>query len=496
MNDVFLSARHLAKRYGGVIALDDVDLTVRRGEVHGLVGENGSGKSTLVKIITGVVSPEAGAEIEIAGERVRLLTPYDALRRGVQVVHQDVSLFPNLSVAENIAIVRYVEHGRSPVRWGTVRGIAREALRKIDSDLPLDLPAGSLPVADQQLVAVSRALASDARLLIMDEPTSALTRQEVGRLFRLIGDLRDRGIATLFISHRLDEVLEISERVTVLKDGRKVGTFDRGALDRGTLVRLMTGKEITYTRFRPRLDSQPLVLEVRHLSKAGNYADVSFALHRGEVLGLIGPLGSGRTELALSLFGMNPPDTGAIYIDGAPARLASNGDAIRHGIAYVPEDRLRQGLVINQSVGNNLVITAFSQLLGRFRLIDGKRRTQYCETAVRKFDIRTPSLEAPARALSGGNQQKVVIAKWLSTRPRILILDGPTIGIDVAARSAIYEIIQDLARDGVSVLLISEEAGEVLSNCGRILLMKKGRIAAEFKSDEITEEELQRRMAD
>lgn len=495
MDGIFLSARHLTKRYGGVIALDDVDLTVHKGEVHCLVGENGSGKSTLVKIITGVVQPEFGAEIEIEGERVRSLTPYDALRKGVQVVHQDLSLFPNLTVAENIAVTRHVARGRSLVLWSVVHRIAHDAVGRIGVELDLDVPVASLPVADQQLVAICRALASDARLMIMDEPTSSLTRKEVDRLFGVISELQDHGIATLFISHKLDEVLEISQRVTVLRDGKKVGTLERQDIDREKLIRFMTGKEIAYTRSQPQVDGQPVVLEVKHLSKKGNFADISFALHRGEVLGIIGPLGSGRTELALSLFGMNPPDGGVVHVDGVPVKLASNGDAIRHGIAYVPEDRLRQGLVINQSVGNNLIITAFGKLLGRLRLIDGRRKNRFCETAVQEFDIKTPTIDVPARTLSGGNQQKTVIAKWLSIKPKILLLDGPTIGIDVAAKGTIYEIIRDLARDGVSVLLISEEVPEVLNNCGRVLLMKKGRIVAEFKSDGITEDELQRQMA-
>jgi len=495
MDSLFLSARHLTKRYGGVVALDDVDLTVRTGEVHGLVGENGSGKSTLVKIITGVVQPEAGAEIEIAGTRLRSLTPYDALRSGVQVVHQDLSLFPNLSVAENIAIGRHVERGRSLVRWSAVRRVAQEAVERIGLAVDLDAPVGALAIADQQLVAIGRALASDARLLIMDEPTSSLTQKEADRLFGVIDDLRSHGIATLFISHKLDEVLKIAGRVTVLRDGRKIGTFARQDVDRARLVQLMTGKEVTYARSRPAAGDRPVVLEVQHLSKRGNYADISFSLRRGEVVGLIGPLGSGRTELALSLFGMNPPDAGVVLVEGVRVSLASNGDAIRHGIAYVPEDRLRQGLVINQSVGNNVILTAFDKLRGRLGLIDGRRRTAFCDTAVRQFDVKTPSLEAPARALSGGNQQKLVIAKWLSIKPKILVLDGPTIGIDVAARGTIYDIIRALAQDGVSVLLISDEVPEVLNTCERVLVMKKGRIVAELNSGDVTEDELQRQAA-
>ncbi len=494
MSGVFLRASRLSKRYGGVVALHEVDLTLEEGEVHGLVGENGSGKSTLVKIITGVVQPDEGARIEIDGEQFQGLDPYTALRKGIQVVHQDLSLFPNLSVAENIAVVQHVARGRRLVRWSAMREVARESMRKIGVEMDLDVPVGSLPVADQQLVAICRALASDARLLVMDEPTSALTRAEVDRLFCVIKELQCQGISTLFISHKLDEVLTISERVTVLRDGRKIGTFLRAEVDREKLVRLMTGREVAHARTPIRRAGAEVVLEVRRLSKKGNFADVSFALYRGEVLGIIGPLGSGRTELALSLFGMNPPDDGTVLVEGKLVNLAVNGDAIRHGIAYVPEDRLKQGLAINQPVSNNLIITALDRLRGSLGLIDARRRRQFCQHAVAEFDIRLPSLEAPVRTLSGGNQQKIVIAKWLSIKPRILILDGPTIGIDVGAKGMIYEIIHRLSAEGVSIILISDEVQEVLSNCGRILLMKHGRITKEFSNDEVSEEQLQREL--
>ena len=493
MTEVFLQALHVSKRYGGITALADVDLTVHVGEVHCLVGENGSGKSTLVKIITGVVKPESGAEIIIGGERVRSLTPYDALRRGILVVHQDLSLFPNLSVAENITFARHIERGRSLVRWSMMRRIAEEVIERIGVDLNLDANVGNLPVADQQLVAICRALASNSRLLIMDEPTSSLTRREVDRLFGVIRDLQGHGIATLFISHKLDEVLEIGQKITVLRDGRKVGTFARRDIDRRKLAYLMTGKEITYSK-APRKIDDTVVLNVSGLSKRGQYDNVHFTLRRGEILGIIGPLGSGRTELALTLFGMNPPDAGTVYVNGRPFRARSNAEAILNGIAYVPEDRLTQGLVSKQSVGNNLIITALSRLLGRVGLIDGRRRMEFCETAVRTFDIKVPSIEAPVGILSGGNQQKIVMAKWLSIKPKILILDGPTIGIDVGARSTIYDMIHTLAREGVSIILISDDVLEVLYNCHRILLMKRGRIVGQFSSDEITEEELYQRM--
>ncbi len=485
-------ARKISKRYGGVLALDNVDLTLDKGEIHCLVGENGSGKSTLVRIIAGVAQPEPAAEIEINGERIQHLTPLESFRKGIQVVHQDLSLFPNLTIAENIAVTQYVEKGRSIIKWKNIKKVAEEAIGKLGIELELDALVGSIPIADQQLVAICRALASNAKLLIMDEPTSSLTREEVDRLFSIIRDLQSKGIATLFISHKLDEILEIGQRITVLRDGKKIRTFEKKEVDKQKLIYLITGKEIKYSKHQLQSNDQDIVLEVRNLSKKGHFKDINFKLYRGEVLGIIGPLGSGRTELALSLFGITPPGSGEVYIEGKPVKIKSNVDAIKCGIGYVPEDRLTQGLVLNQSVENNLIITALDKLLSKLRLINVKKREEFAEGAVKRFDIKVPSIDSPAKTLSGGNQQRTVIAKWLSIKPRILILDGPTVGIDVAAKGSIYDIIEDLASQGVSIVLISDEVPEVLNNCGRLLLMKKGRIVGEFYSNEITEEELYR----
>ncbi len=490
MAEVFLRARHVTKRYGGVVALQDVDLEIRAGEIHCLVGENGSGKSTLIKIVTGVVSPDPGADLEIGGVRVRGLSPAEALRRGIQVVHQDLALFPNLSVAENIALLR-VTAGRRIVDWRAVSAIARAALARIGVTLPLDAPVGTLPIADQQLVAICRALASDARLVITDEPTASLTQREAQRLFGILRDLQAHGIATLFVSHKLDEVLEIAQRITVLRDGRKVGTFDRSAVDRDRLVRLMTGRLIAARRRSSVRPAGAPILEVRGLRRRGQFADVSFTVHRGEVVGLIGPLGAGKTELALALFGMNPPDAGEVLVDGRPVRLRTTADAVGAGIAYVPEDRLSQGIVARQPVRSNLVVTVLDRLTGPWRWLPPRRTAAFCADVVHAFDIRTPSIDQPVSALSGGNQQKVVIAKWLSTRPRVLILDRPTAGIDVGARAVVYEIIDRLAGEGVGILLVTEEVPEALAVCDRILLMKHGRLVTEVRGADASEAELQ-----
>lgn len=489
MNETFLEVKNINKSYGGVIALSNVDLDIKKGEIHCLVGENGSGKSTLVKIITGVVEPELGGEIIIEGVKFSKLTPLEAFKRGIQVVHQDFSLFPNLSVAENISIAQYIKHSKV-IHWNRMKKIAKETLDKLEINLPIDAPIGSLPIAEQQLVAICRALASEAKLIIMDEPTSSLTREEVIHLFNILRTLKEKGISILFISHKLDEILEIGERITILRDGKKIATININEASKQKLTYLMTGKEIFYQKYFYKPDNKEIVLEVKNLSKKGQYKNISFKLYKGEVLGIVGPLGSGKTELALSLFGMNPPDSGEIYVKGKFVELKSNIDAINQGIGYIPEDRLNQGLVLNQSIENNISITILKKLLNRFKLIDSLRKKEITKEAIRKFNIKTPSIEIPVKNLSGGNQQKVVIAKWFLIQPQILIMDSPTIGIDVLAKNSIYETIRELASHGVSVILISEEIPEVLNNCNRILVMRKGKIIGEFLSEKMTEEEL------
>ncbi len=490
MGEPFLIARKISKKYGGVTALDDVDLAIRKGEVHCLVGENGSGKSTLVKIITGVVNPEPGAEIEIEGKVFHRLTPFEALHRGIYVVHQDLSLFPNLSIAENIGINRYSESDRILVQWGEIKRVANEVIGELGVGLDPYTPVGELPVADQQLVAICRALAGEAKLIILDEPTASLTEKEVERLFDILNGLVNKGIAVLFISHRLEEILEIGQKMTVLRNGKKIGTFERESMNKSRLAFLMTGKELTYAASRTKVKARPVVLKVERLSKKGQFREISFVLHKGEVLGITGPLGAGKTELALTLFGMSPPDSGKIYVEGKLARMKTNKHAMKLGIGYLPENRLIQGIVLKQSVENNIVISSLDRYKNRLGLIDSKRKREAATTAVEEFDIKAPALDAPARTLSGGNQQKVVLSKWVLTKLKILILDGPTVGVDIGAKESIYKLIAGLSEEGVSMILISDEVSEVMQNCARILLMKNGRITDEYYNDEITEEEL------
>lgn len=474
----FLEMSGISKRFGGVHALRDVDLTLEAGEVHCLVGENGSGKSTLIKIISGVEAPERGGRIVIAGEEYPKLDPVRSTHGGIQVIYQDLSLFPNLTVAENIAMAHHLG-GLRRVDWRAMRGTALAAMARIDVAIDPDARISDLSIAGRQLVAICRALAADAKLLIMDEPTASLTRHEVDALIRLVSDLKRHGICIVFVSHRLDEVLEIAERVTVLRDGRKVGTFAADSINDSKLSHLMTGKAFEYQVQAAGPATGAVVLEVEDLCRDGDYRDISFQLHAGEVVGLTGLLGSGRTELALSLFGMNPPDRGSIALDGRRIALNTNADAIDIGIAYVSEDRLTLGLILEQSVAANTTLTVLERLAGAFGLIAARARQAHVARWVAELGIRISNPDNPVKTLSGGNQQRVVLAKWMATSPRVLILDSPTVGVDISAKDGIYEIIRRLAREGVAVLMISDEIPEVLYHSHRVLVMREGRLTTD-----------------
>jgi simple sugar transport system ATP-binding protein len=479
MAEVFLEARNISKAYEGVQALRDVSMTIGRGEVHCLVGENGSGKSTLIKIIGGVVEADSGTVI-IGGRAYAHLAAIDAIREGIQIIYQDLSLYPNLTVAENISFNQFVERRASLVRWKEVRSIAERGLAEIGEVVPLEELVQDLSVAKRQIVAIARSLTQNAKLIIMDEPTSAITKEDVDHLFTVIGRLKEKGISTLFISHKLSEVFEIAEVVTILRDGRKVGDFPASELDDAKLTYLMTGQRIEYSPYRaPEKKAARPLLEVRGLTRQGQFQDVSFSLWPGEILGLTGLIGSGRTELALALFGLNPPDSGQVLLNGAPLRARSPEEALRRGIAYLPEDRLTQGLFISQSIGDNIVITILKKLLGLLGLIDPLRKRKSEDKWLEELAVKAPSPRVRAWSLSGGNQQRVVLAKWLATDPKVFILDGPTIGIDIASKRNIHEIIRGLAERGIAIILISDEIPEILHNCNRVLVMRDGRLVRE-----------------
>ncbi|MCF7934052.1 MAG: sugar ABC transporter ATP-binding protein [Spirochaetia bacterium] len=493
MDTLFLSMRHINKQYTGVKALDDVEFSIREGEIHCLAGTNGSGKSTLVKIISGVEQPEAGAQIEIAGEPAGQLNSMDSIRHGIEVIYQDLSLFPNLSVQENIAMSELVSSKTQWVSWKKAHTIAVEAMDKIGVSIPLDQTVSRLSMADRQLVAICRALTKDVRLLIMDEPTTALTKKEVDALLSVVVDLKKKGIATLFISHKLNEVMQVAERVTVLRDGVKIGCYPSSELDDKKIEYYMTGTTTVYTPYHVMPDTTGApVLELDGLSKEGNFKDISMSVYPGEIVGITGLLGSGRTELALSIFGLNPPDEGTMRIDGEPVVIDTVKQAVSHGIAYVPENRLVEGLVLDQSVGKNVVMTVLDRMLTASKCIDVQQVDRSIARWVRELKIKVPSVDSAVKTLSGGNQQRVVLAKWIATEPKLFILDNPTVGIDIAAKTSIHEVIKHLAAEGVGVIIISDEIAEVLYTCNRVLVMNRGRILKQFISSEANEEEIQR----
>lgn len=496
MSRPFLEVRNVSKSFSGVRALESVNLTINQGEIRCLVGENGSGKSTLIKIIAGVYAPDQG-DIFVSGRPFKRLYPIDSIREGIQIIYQDFSLFPNLTVAENVALNYEMSRNRRFVNWREVHLVARQALRRIDVDIPLSARVEELSVADKQLVAISRALLQHARLIIMDEPTTALTRREVDSLFKVIKSLQQRGISILFVSHKLNEVYEIAEKITILRNGRNAADGDTSEFDRDKLIYYMTGRQVEQSFYERGTDGAQVnpLLKVENLSRQGEYGDISFELFPGEILGIVGLLGAGRTELAMSLLGLRPPDSGRIYIDGKPVRIRSFEQAVKKGIGYVPEDRLTQGLFLQQSIGRNIVVGTIDKYLNRLRLIDSGKVNGQIGKWIGDLSIVTPSPLLPVQSLSGGNQQRVVLAKWLASNPRILILNGPTVGVDVGSKAEIHAIIRELARQGVGIILISDDIPEVLHNCNRILLMRKGRITEEFAARTVTEGELVRKLS-
>jgi len=482
--------RNITKRFGGVTALQDVAFEVAQGEVHCLAGENGSGKSTLIKIATGVHAPEPGAQIEIGGEPVARPTPALAQRLGVAVIWQDLALFPEMSVAENIAIESQLGALPKLVSRGAMRRTAARALERLRVPLDLDAPVRSLPIAKRQLVAIARALVVDVRLVFMDEPTSSLTKAEADQLGIIVRNLAEDGVAVVFVSHRLAEVLDVARSVTVLRDGRLVGVFPTEEMTQSRLTELMTGHRFDHAvNARQRNWAEP-VLQTEGLSRPGEYRDVSITVRAGEILGLTGLIGAGRTELALTLFGMTQPASGTIRLEGRPVRFGSKQDAIAAGIAYVPEDRLLLGLVQDQPIEDNVAITVLDRLVHAGLISEGEKKELVAHW-IGELSIKVGRPDDPVSTLSGGNQQRVVLAKWLATGPKLLILDSPTVGVDVGARAGIFAIVRRLADSGLAILLISDEVPEIYFNADRVMHMAGGRIVGEHDPRATTLEDLE-----
>lgn len=488
MEEKIIELKHVNKHYGGVHALKDIDFDLNRGEIHCLIGQNGCGKSTMIKVISGVIDVDEGSEVILDGRKSSGGSARQAMNNGVRVIYQDLSLFPNLTVAENIAFDRHVDKSVKGVSWTQIYQKAEEVIDRMHIELNLESLAEELSIADRQLVAIARALATNAKILIMDEPTSSLTRKEVNVLFSIIKSLQEKGMTIMFVSHKLDEIIEIAERITVMRDGQMISTFENKDVDETNLAHLISGQQITYQQdFVEHGDEE--VLRIENLSCGRQYRDVSFSVKKGEILGIIGLLGAGRTELASSIFGMNPPESGKILLHGREVNFRNNREAIASRIAYVPEDRLLQGLVLNQSVENNTIISIIQKLKNKLGMIDKKECRAITQRWIDELRIKSASPEINASALSGGNQQKIVISKWLSTEPEVLILDQPTNGIDIAAKNTIYELIRELSRQGMSIIMISDEAAEIYYNCPRALVMHKGKIVKELDCSAITESE-------
>jgi len=473
--------KNIHKRFSGVYALNDVSLSITPGEIRCLAGENGCGKSSLIKTIVGVYQPDEG-QIILNGRLYENLRPIDAIHEGIQVIYQDFSLFPNLTVAENLAINSQLERDRKLVSWADMERTAQSALSYIKVEIPLRSRVGDLSVAKKQLVAIARALLHNAKLVIMDEPTTALTHKEVNSLFEVISELKSEGIATLFVSHKLREVLDISEKLTILRNGRKVSEGDTEEYDEASITYHMTGRRISGNPFIfDRKEKEIPLLSLSELGRKGAFEDVSFNLFPGEIIGITGLLGSGRTELALALFGILPASSGRIAIDGREVLINSVEAAMRVGIAYVPEDRLVEGLFLERSIGDNIIAGILGRIKNRMKFIDFKKAARIIRNWINTLKIATPNSENPARSLSGGNQQRVVLAKWLAANSRIFILNGPTVGVDVGSKLEIHVRLRELASNGAGVIIMSDDMPEVVQNCNRVFVMHKGRIVREYK---------------
>ena len=485
-----LSVKGIKKSFGGVHALKGVDLTIRKGETHCLAGENGCGKSTIIKVISGFYKPDGGT-IEVDGRDYPVMTPADAIKAGVQVIYQDFSIFPNLTVIENLAFNQVLANGKKFVNKKEFRKIAEEAVAKINFNVDMDALVETLPVADKQLIAISRALLDNAKLIIMDEPTTALTKKEVKRLFEIIADLKKNGITILFVSHKLDEVFEISDSITILRSGENVISCPASEMTEEKFAYYMTGRHF---------DNQELadnkkrtygeeVLSVENLSAPG-FEDISFKLHKGEILVVTGQLGSGRTELSLSLFGLNRPTAGRIMVEGKEAKLTDVSKAEELGIALVPEDRLTEGLFLPQSIIKNITVTRFDALAGRLGFIREDSLVEESAKWVKELGVATKNHEFPVQTLSGGNQQKVVLAKWLANNPKILILNGPTVGVDIGAKYDIHKLLHKLAADGMAIIVVSDDTAEVIATCDSAIVMHDGRITGILEKEDLTEAKL------
>jgi rhamnose transport system ATP-binding protein len=488
-NATLLSAREIDKSYAGVHALRSASFELRAGEVHALIGENGAGKSTLIKIITGAVTPDAG-EIQLDGKTIIQNSPGMAKQLGIAAIYQQPALFPELSIAENIAIGSEESSVFSRVDWRKRKQKASELLARVGAKIDPDAEAGDLTMPQQQLVEIARALGADAKVLIMDEPTASLSEEDTQNLFTVIRQLRAEGVGIIYISHRLEELPLIADRVTVLRDGRTIDTKLMAEVSRQQLIQLMVGRELSAVFPKKSVELGDVVLELKQLGcAASGIHDVNLSVRAGEIVGLAGLVGGGRTELARTIFGLTPADQGEILLEGKPTRIDSARQAIECGIAYVPEDRRRHGVILDLSISANITLASLDRF-SRLAVLDFGREKETAAEYTRRLGIKTSAVYAPVATLSGGNQQKVALSRWLVTKPSLLILDEPTQGIDVGAKSEVHALMTELAAQGVAILMISSELPEILGMSDRIAVMFGGTIVSTLDRSEATQEKI------
>ncbi|HEY5669965.1 MAG TPA: sugar ABC transporter ATP-binding protein [Anaerolineales bacterium] len=480
-----LQIRHISKRFDTTQALDDVSLDLYPGEIHALMGENGAGKSTLIKIMTGIYHSDKG-EMLLDGKPIRVSNSIDAQAYGIAAIYQEPMVYPDLNVAENI----FISHRSQGVivNWRKMYQDAEDILAKLDVKLDVRMPARGLTLAAQQTIEIAKAISLNVRLLIMDEPTASLSAHEVEQLFKLTRSLRNQGVSILFISHRMEEVFEIADRVTIFRDGRWISTLPRSEITRERVIRDMVGRKIEDFFAKSGVQRGELLMSVQGLHKENVFSGINFNLYRGEVLGFAGLVGSRRTDVGLALFGVEPADSGEIILDGKVEKIHSPEHALRTGIAYVTEDRRQIGLTMPMSITSNISLPMLRQYLSRFGLVKRRGEEATAEHYRERLSIRTPSIRQPVAMLSGGNQQKVMLSKWLNTRPQILILDEPTRGIDVGAKAEVHQIINELAAQGLGIILISSDMPEIMAMSDRILVMREGRQMGIFTREEATQE--------
>lgn len=487
-NTYILKADNITVQFPGVKALDHVQLHIRKGTVHALMGENGAGKSTLMKVLIGINHPESGGSILFKGQPLKLASPHDALSNGIAMIHQELSPIPEMTVAENIYLGREDMRGPFINQRANIRR-TEDLLKRLNIPVRATEKMKNLSMANTQMIEIAKAISYNADLVIMDEPTSAITEVEVRHLFQMIADMKAQGISIIYITHKMDEVFEIADDVTILRDGQFIDSKPASELNKDTLINLMVGRELSNIYQKKKAEIGDPILSIRNFTRGNEFHDVSFDVHRGEIVGMAGLMGAGRSELMMSLFGVTRHETGEIYLNGEKVDIRSPKDAIRHKIAFLTEDRKLTGLYLILSVQENITMASMDQFIGG-GLLKHRKITDTCNKEIEKFNIRTPSIHQRVELLSGGNQQKVLLSRWMLTDPDILILDEPTRGIDIGAKSEIYRLMSDLAQQGKAIIMISSELPEIIGMSDRVVVMHEGKVTGILDAAEATQERL------